>query len=93
MTQRRYEATFRPEAWQDDYAIPVDPEGPTTWDCTEFVTNPPDWCRDYFKDLDATLADEGEFLDRRDVLQRDKAAPAWIRRWRGPFTITVRYAD
>lgn len=24
-------ATFRPEAWQNDYAIPVDPEGETSW--------------------------------------------------------------
>jgi len=23
--------TFRPQAWQNDYAIEVDPEGPTTW--------------------------------------------------------------
>jgi hypothetical protein len=23
--------TFHPQAWQNDYAIPVDPQGPTTW--------------------------------------------------------------
>lgn len=24
--------TFRPQAWQNDYAVPTDPEGPTTWE-------------------------------------------------------------
>lgn len=24
--------TFRPQAWQNDYAVPADPEGPTTWE-------------------------------------------------------------
>jgi len=24
--------TFHPQAWQGDYAVPVDSEGPTTWE-------------------------------------------------------------
>lgn len=30
----RIRCTFVPQAWQDDYAIPVDPEGDTSWDMT-----------------------------------------------------------
>jgi hypothetical protein len=30
-TERMVTVTFRPQAWQNDYAIDVDPEGETTW--------------------------------------------------------------
>jgi hypothetical protein len=28
---KKVTVTFHPQAWQNDYAIPVDPQGPTTW--------------------------------------------------------------
>lgn len=93
---KRYLAEFEPQAWQNDYAVPVDPEGETEWDCTAFVTNPPEWVsKDYFgakfqEELDSV---QGYFVDNDDVLQKDPAAPEWVRRWRGPFTITVTAED
>ncbi len=81
-----YKATFDPQVWFNYYAMSVDPPGPTTWDCTAFVTNPPEWVpSDYFRELE----ENGNFLDVDDVLRNDPAAPEWIRDWEGPFTITV----
>lgn len=86
----RYVATFEPQAWQNDYANPVDPEGETSWDCTKFVTRPPKWLREgvtefYFIELKT----EGAMLDTDDIFKCDPAAPKWVREWKGPFTITV----
>jgi hypothetical protein len=88
----KYTATFEPQAWINDYAVPVDPQGPTTWDCTAFVQNPPEWVG---KDLEARvrkgIRQEGAWLDKDDMLVNDPEAPDWIRAWaeHGPFTITV----
>ena len=88
MTAVRYIARFQPEAWLNDCAIAVDPDGPTEWDCTAFVT--PD-VRAYLdgcvkrRDDDLTSG----VLDDDDVFIDDPAAPEWVRRWRGPFTIQV----
>lgn len=35
-------ARFHPQAWQGNYAVPVDPEGPTDWD----VGDVPDTIKD-----------------------------------------------
>jgi hypothetical protein len=87
----RYTARFQPEAWISDQAVPVDPEGPSEWDCTPFVDEAK---LAYLR----KLADrEGEslqdlvdgVLDNDDVFKGDPAAPLWIRQWRGPFTIRV----
>ena len=86
---KRYIATFEPQAWQNDYAIPVDPEGPTEWDCTDMMLSRPD----YFAGVDRKIEDDFDFLDRDDVLKSDQAAPEWIREWGGPFTITVSHAE
>ena len=32
-----FQARFNPQAWVNDYAIDVDPQGPTTWDATDAV--------------------------------------------------------
>ena len=88
MTAVRYIARFQPEAWLNDYAIAVDPDGPTEWNCTAFVT--PD-VRAYLdgcvkrRDDDLTSG----VLDDDDVFIDDPAAPEWVRRWRGPFTIQL----
>jgi hypothetical protein len=82
----RYQANFEPQAWQNDDAIPVDPQGPTTWDCSEYIGQQGDL---FLNRLHRHLADNGVFLDRDDVLKGDPVAPEWIREWQGPFTITV----
>lgn len=78
----KYTAIFQPEAWQRDQAIPVDPEGPTSWDCTAAVQQR----LDYFTKL---FARDNEPVDIEDYLKDDPAAPGWIRSWNGPFTIRV----
>ena len=81
----RYIAHFQAEAWQNDYANPVDPEGPEEWDCTEHLTK-----RKVVQSVDACLLVAEDWEDSFDILKGDPAAPEWIREWRGPFTITVR---
>jgi hypothetical protein len=87
----RYIATFQPQAWQNDYAIPVDPEGTTSWDCTAFVGEPAN--ADYFdtETRQEIYEEIGGWVDKDDVLKGDPAAPQWIRDWQGPFTITVAH--
>lgn len=73
-------ATFHPQAWQNDYAIPVDPEGPTTFDVTP--------------EIEALLR-AGKSFPQNDSWESDElrnalAAPAWIREWSGPFYIELK---
>lgn len=82
-----YTARFVPQAWVNDYAVDVDPEGDTEWDCTEAVReylNPHGGLRKTFR-----LMTGGEYLDNDDILHSDPAAPEWVREWRGPFSIYV----
>ena len=75
-------ATFTPQAWVNDYAIEVDPEGETTFDVTLDV-------------IARALADEcdtiEEYLDGtdNDELRYADEAPEWIYDWSGPFNIEV----
>ena len=81
-----FTARFFPEAWVNDYAVEVDPEGETSWDATEAVRD--DF--DYFADLFGRDIFGGEsVVDNDDVLAADPNAPEWVREWRGPFTINV----
>ena len=83
----RYFAEFTPEAWINDYAIAVDPEGDTVWDCTAFAIEN----QDYLLRMEEEDSDpEDGVLDIDDVFKGDPAAPEWIREWQGPFTIRVR---
>lgn len=86
----KYTANFQPEAWVNDCAIPVDPQGPTEWDCTSFVD---DDVRAYLDECaerrNESLTHWNGVLDNDDVFKRDPAAPEWVREWRGPFTIRV----
>jgi hypothetical protein len=74
-------ARFSPEAWVNDYAIPVDPEGPTEWEVTPA----------YLTELTARYGPEllCESSYEADELRHDPAAPEWIREWRGPFTVYI----
>lgn len=80
MNATRYKATFRPQAWIHDYAVPVDPEGPVSWDCTAYVSALPEHVR-------ASVL-VGSNYDSDDV-RTDPAAPAWVREWSGPFEVDV----
>ena len=80
-TRVRYIATFTPQAWVNDYAIDVDPEGPTEWDCTEEIENMHEEPRN-------ELLRTGHDID--DWLKGDPKAPEWIFHWQGPFEIHVR---
>lgn len=66
-------ATFHPQAWVNDYAVPADAEGPTTWDVgsdgdgmrddtyesdnLRFHPNAPEWVRDWCGPFYISLAD------------------------------------
>ena len=84
----RYVAHFTPEAWVNDQAVEADPEGPQEWDCTEHAKRN----RDYLARLEAhseALDQPGGAVDNDDVFKSDPGAPAWVRDWRGPFTIRI----
>ena len=65
---------FHPQAWQDDYAVPVDPEGETRWVVAQRTA----------EEIEAVKGD----LDL-DFARFDPFAPKWVRDWSGPFEITV----
>lgn len=83
-----YTAHFQPEAWQDDYAVPVDPEGPQEWDCTAWAQQHEDYLARITAARDVDPADG--VLDTDDVFASDPDAPQWVREWAGPGTIRVR---
>lgn len=76
----RYTAEFTPQAWINDYAVTVDPQGPTTWDVTDYM-------------LSATPEVFAETMKpdcfASDLLRENSNAPEWVRDWTGPFFITV----
>lgn len=86
MQQRRYTAHFQPEAWLNHQAIQVDPEGPISWDVTSFLLGGIDVC---LMDIWEEIRLSGRWIDIDDDLKHDPNAPAWIREWSGPFTISV----
>lgn len=72
-------ATFTPQAWVRDYAIEVDPAGPTEW-VTDF--------EGLTREQSEAILETGH--DTSDLLKEDPAAPEWVRDWPGPFEIHVR---
>lgn len=76
----QFQAVFHPQAWQNDYAIDVDPEGAVEFDVTPEVL--------------AILAAGGSIPEDNDYesdeLRHAATAPAWIQDWSGPFYIEVR---
>lgn len=80
-TESSVRATFQAQAWVNDYAIDVDPEGPTSWQVSER----------YLQELRAgggeRVLEDNTY--ESDELRHDPAAPEWIRNWHGPFYIEV----
>lgn len=71
--------TFVPQRWVRDYAVNVDPEGPTTWDASDiFYAAPPDQQELFF-----------ESGYESDSLRDSVNAPQWVKDWDGPFYIYV----
>jgi ABC-type metal ion transport system substrate-binding protein len=72
-------ATFVPEAWQNNNAVEVDPEGETEIDITAEVLA-------MGKEKALQLKDKS--LDV-DAFQHAAMVPKWIKNWHGPFSIHV----
>lgn len=91
----RYVAHFTPEAWVNDYAVEVDPEGPQEWDCTEFAAQHEDYlARLAERESGVESLDDGiGIVDNDDLFAHDPAAPQWVRDHHGPFTIRIRCED
>lgn len=69
-------AHFLPQAWINDVAVAVDPEGPTSFDVTNL--------------LDAWSDDEPRDPQRdEELLRLSSAAPDWIRNWNGPYELRL----
>ncbi|MCP4083104.1 MAG: hypothetical protein GY743_23025 [Planctomycetaceae bacterium] len=64
---------FIPQAWVNDYAIPVDPEGETEWVVDQGKIDF-DFYEDHYK---------------RDDLRYEGNAPQWIQVWDGPFEVVT----
>lgn len=75
-------ARFFPQAWQNDYAIDVDPEGETLFDVTAEILA-------LGEEKALALKDNRE---QTDSLQNAMNAPEWIKEWKGPFYIEVSEA-
>lgn len=85
-----WRAAVTPEAWVAGKIVEVDAPGEREWDASAFV--PANW-EDYFEELamDDDREDfDGSFIDDKNLLKGDPAAPAWVRDWQGPLTIRVR---
>jgi len=76
---KRVRAKFHPQAWINDYAVDVDPEGPLTWDVTDAILA-----------MGKTRALELQDSDyATDVFRDASGAPEWVREWSGPFYVEV----
>lgn len=75
---KRIMATFHPQAWFNDYAIEVDPQGDTDFDITfEMLAIGQRACELEDNDYES------------DHLSEAVRAPEWIRKWQGPFWIEI----
>jgi hypothetical protein len=77
---KRIVATFHPQAWQNDYAIPVDPEGEVTFDVTDEILK-------IGREKALSIRDD-EY--ESDHLRFSSNSPEWIREWSGPFYIEIQ---
>lgn len=72
-------ATFVPQAWVNDYAVPAEPEGETTFDVTREILK-------LGREKALQLRDD---QTETDQLRHARLAPLWIKHWRGPFYVNV----
>lgn len=72
-------ATFVPQAWVNDYAVPAEPEGETTFDVTREILK-------LGREKALQLRDDQKETDQ---LRHARLAPLWIKHWRGPFYVNV----
>lgn len=72
-------ARFVPQAWVNDYAIDVDPQGETMWDVTHQIAS-------ISRDAALAIEDGG---DSSDDYRLSTAAPSWVRDWTGPFRVEL----
>lgn len=72
-------ARFHPQAWINDYAVEVDPEGETEFDVTPEIL---------VFDRATALEIKDDDYDSDD-LRFATAAPKWVQGWSGPFWIEV----
>ena len=79
-SQQTVIAKFQPQAWVNDYAIAVDPEGPTEFDVTAEVIA--------MGREASMLIEDAQYSS--DDLRDASAAPQWIKEWAGPFSIEVQ---
>ncbi len=82
MDKKQITARFQPQAWINDYAINVDPEGETEFDVTQEILA---------MGREAALGLEDDTWDTDD-LRSCESAPQWIQDWSGPFYIEVSEA-
>lgn len=80
----RYVAHFTPQAWQNNYAVPIDPQGPVQWEVTDWMMRLTEAQRD------DVLAQQMQPWDFNDDLRNHPAAPQWIKDFSGPFEIHVK---
>lgn len=73
---------FTPQAWVNDNAIPVDPEGADSW------TVPLD---DLLEHCGGQLPDDDRY--ESDDIRTMPQAPAWARDWGGPFCVSIVNRD
>ncbi len=94
-TGKRIIADFQAEAWQRDYAVPVDPEGDREWNATAYLfkINTDGDEQEYSLDSieDGTLPRDA--FNYGDYFRSDPAAPWWVQEWDGPFTINIRVEE
>jgi hypothetical protein len=83
---QRYIAHFQPQAWQGDWAIDVDAEGPQKWDCTAFLDS-----MDLIGHVESAIRCQNKYLDKAYALTNDKSMPEWAKAWKGPYDIYVRH--
>ena len=74
----RVPARFQPQAWVNDYAVDVDPEGETEWDAT-----------DALRGMALERARSSLCGGDVDELASHPTAPGWVRAWSGPFLLTL----
>lgn len=79
---KRIMAEFVPQAWLNDHAIAVDPQGDTMFDVTDHMLG--------IGRASALCFADGS-LDAADLRQLP-AAPQWAKDWTGPFTVNVQKA-